>query len=125
MAICLDPSLYGEGCIPIPLVVPYLPLRLHSAWSCIVGRGLVFSIMPSRPDAILIGPEIPEKSVDIIADYHDLCGECPVWDPDAGVLYWTDSVALRFYRYDPRTGKHEIVKSGLEINGFRLNRSGG
>jgi sugar lactone lactonase YvrE len=81
--------------------------------------------MPSRPDAILIAPEIPEKSVDIIADYNDLCGECPVWDPDAGVLYWTDSVGLRFYRYDPRTGKHEIVKSGLEINGFRLNRSGG
>lgn len=61
----------------------------------------------------------------VIADYHDLCGECPIWDADAGILYWTDCVGRRFYRYDPRTGAHQIVKEGLEINGYRINRPGG
>lgn len=63
--------------------------------------------------------------MDIIADYHDLCGECPIWDHDTATLYWTDCVGLRFYRYQPGSGKHELLKSGLEVNGFRLNRPGG
>src|SRR5229473_2740839 len=63
--------------------------------------------------------------VDVIADYQDLCGECPIWDPECGMLYWTDCVGRRFYRYDPESNSHEILKDGLEINGYRLNRSGG
>jgi D-xylonolactonase len=60
----------------------------------------------------------------VIADYGDLCGECPVWDP-AGTLFWTDIAGCRFYRYQPSSGRHEIVHEGLQINGFRLNRPGG
>ena len=63
--------------------------------------------------------------IQVIADYQDLNGECPVWDPERGVLYWTDCAARRFYRYDPWSEDHELVKSGLEINGYRLNRPGG
>lgn len=63
--------------------------------------------------------------MEVIADYKDLCGECPVWDPSTGTLYWTDCVGRRFYRYVPQTGRHEIVKQDLEINGFRLNEGGG
>ncbi len=63
--------------------------------------------------------------MEVIADYQDLCGECPVWDPAAATLYWTDCVGRRFYRYFPQTGRHEIVKQDLEINGFRLNEGGG
>src|SRR5712692_9904398 len=37
----------------------------------------------------------------------------------------TDCSGCRFYRYDPRTGKHEVLKQGVEIMGYRLNRSGG
>ena len=63
--------------------------------------------------------------MEVIADYQDLCGECPVWDPVTGTLYWTDCVGRRFYRYCPQTGRPEIVKQDLEINGFRLNEGGG
>src|SRR5260370_42540270 len=63
--------------------------------------------------------------METIADYQDLCGECPIWDPATATLYWTDCVSQRFYRYRPETGTHEIVKQGLELNGFRLNEGGG
>ena len=61
----------------------------------------------------------------VIADYGDLCGEGPVWDPDTRTLYWTDCAGQKFYRYHQPSGKHELVKQNLEINGYALNRSGG
>ena len=63
--------------------------------------------------------------MEVIADYQDLCGECPVWDPETGTLYWTDNSGHRFYRYRPATGVHEVLDDKLEICGFRLNEGGG
>jgi sugar lactone lactonase YvrE len=65
------------------------------------------------------------NNLEIIANYNDLCGECPVWDGLQQQLFWTDCVGQRFYRYDWRTHKHEIVQQGVEINGFVLNEPGG
>lgn len=62
--------------------------------------------------------------MEIIADYRDVCGECPVWDPKSQSLYWTDCVGLRFYKYNSHTQKHSMLHSGFEINGFRLNNEG-
>lgn len=61
----------------------------------------------------------------VIADFGDLCGECPVWDSASRALYWTDCVGMRFYRYDDSTKTSVVLRTGLQINGFRLNRSGG
>jgi sugar lactone lactonase YvrE len=66
---------------------------------------------------------MPELSV--IADYNDRCGEGPIWDVRHNLLYWTDCLGLRLYRYDWPSKKHEIVKEGLEIKGFALNQDGG
>src|ERR1039458_6970136 len=63
--------------------------------------------------------------MEIIANYHDICGECPVWDSESQSLYWTDCVGLRFYNYNSRTRKHAMLHLGFEINGFRLNESTG
>jgi sugar lactone lactonase YvrE len=63
--------------------------------------------------------------LNVVADYQDLCGECPVWDARTEALYWTDCVGRRFYRFEPAARKHEILKQGLEINGYRLNRQQG
>jgi len=63
--------------------------------------------------------------LNIVADYQDLCGECPVWDAQTEALYWTDCVGQRFYRFEPASRKHEILKQGHEINGYRLNRQQG
>jgi sugar lactone lactonase YvrE len=65
------------------------------------------------------------SQVKVVADYGDLCGEDPVWDPDSGALYWTDIEGKRFFRYHPASNKHEIIKQGLEISGYALNRPGG
>jgi sugar lactone lactonase YvrE len=65
------------------------------------------------------------SEVSVVADYRDLCGECPVWDQDNGCLYWTDIDGRRFYRYDHAKGRHKVVKHGLEIAGYALNQPGG
>ncbi|HWB87195.1 MAG TPA: SMP-30/gluconolactonase/LRE family protein [Bryobacteraceae bacterium] len=55
----------------------------------------------------------------------DRCGECPVWDRSRQQLFWTDMVGRKFQSFDWATGKHEVVKDGIEIAGFRRNRPGG
>jgi sugar lactone lactonase YvrE len=65
------------------------------------------------------------KELSVIADYGDLCGEGPVWDPDTLTLFWTDCVGLKFYSYHEPSGEHRLLKQDLEINGYVLNRSGG
>lgn len=63
--------------------------------------------------------------VERIADFEDLCGECPIWDGESSTVYWTDCGGLRFYRYDTLHRRAEVLRAGVEVNGFRLNRSGG
>ncbi len=63
--------------------------------------------------------------VTVLADYGDLCGECPVWDPGEGVLEWADIVGQRFYRLHWASRRHEIVTGEIALSGFRRNRSGG
>lgn len=58
------------------------------------------------------------ESIDIIADYHDQCGESPLWDERSQTLFWTDITGRRFYRYLWREKRHEIVRAGLEVAGF-------
>lgn len=35
---------------------------------------------------------------------HARLGECPLWDPDDNVLYWTDIEGRTLHRYDPVSG---------------------
>lgn len=63
--------------------------------------------------------------ISILADFGDLCGECPVWDDRAACLFWTDIAGSRFYRYRPSVNRAEILWEGLPISGFRLNHPGG
>jgi len=61
----------------------------------------------------------------LIADYGDLCGECPVWDSSRGVLEWIDQTGKKFYRLNWASRQHDIVSRDVAMNGFRSNRSGG
>jgi sugar lactone lactonase YvrE len=61
---------------------------------------------------------------EVLANYNDQCGECPGWDPQRRVVYWTDLQGRRFYCYDPASGKSQILNARLEIKGFRLNKPG-
>jgi D-xylonolactonase len=63
--------------------------------------------------------------VKAIADYGNLCGECPVWDPESKVVRWVDNSDSKFYEYEPASGIHRLANEGVQINGFRPNRAGG
>lgn len=72
-----------------------------------------------------MGANMAMREIEIIADYGDLCGEAPLWDARAQTLYWSDCVGLKVYRYQPKTGRHEVVKRGVEANALALHESGG
>jgi sugar lactone lactonase YvrE len=61
----------------------------------------------------------------VVADFHDLCGEGPLWDQRRGLLFWTDITGKRFYRYDWHARKAEVLHAGWEISGFALNEPEG
>ncbi len=61
----------------------------------------------------------------VIADYGDLCGENPLWDPNSNTLYWTDAIGKRFYRCEWPGRRHELMHAGLEIYGAAMNEPGG
>ena len=60
-----------------------------------------------------------------IADYNDLCGENPLWDPTGQRLFWTDMTGRRFYSYDWKTRQSAILKQDLEICGAAFNEPEG
>ncbi len=60
----------------------------------------------------------------VLVNAGDLCGECPVWLPEVGALYWTDCVGLKFHRLDWATRVHEVLAEKVEIYGFRKNQPG-
>jgi sugar lactone lactonase YvrE len=67
----------------------------------------------------------PMPDVTVVADYENLCGECPVWNPEEGSLEWTDCVGNKFFRLNWPSRQHSLVKQDLTIYGFRRNRQGG
>jgi sugar lactone lactonase YvrE len=63
--------------------------------------------------------------VQIAADTADLCGENPIWNETTGCVYWTDQSGLRFHRFNPTSCEYRLLRSTLQINGFRFNQAGG
>lgn len=56
---------------------------------------------------------------------HCQLGEGPVWDPEAHVLYFTDVVGQRLWRYDPATGEETNWGVQAPLGSIALCRSGG
>ena len=78
-----------------------------------------------QPEITVYRKESAVTEVRIVADYGDLCGECPLWSPETKDLFWVDCLGLRFYRLDWERGVHSLLKQGFEIKGFAFNRGGG
>lgn len=60
-----------------------------------------------------------------IADYHDLCGEGPLWDGTRNMLFWTDLAGRRFYCYEWIEKRSTVLRVGFEICGFAFNEPTG
>jgi sugar lactone lactonase YvrE len=64
------------------------------------------------------------SELEIIAEYGDLCGEGPVWDPDCRALYWVDAGSAKLYRYDWDSRTHALILQ-RRVHSYRPNRAGG
>lgn len=60
-----------------------------------------------------------------LADYGDLCGECPLWRPEEQTLYWTDAAGKKIYACTWPERRPRVFLDGLEISGIALRRSSG
>jgi sugar lactone lactonase YvrE len=58
--------------------------------------------------------------IEVVADVPCAIGECPLWHPGEGKLYWTDIPAGKLYRYDPVSGTHEVAFQGPVVGGMTL-----
>ncbi len=65
------------------------------------------------------------NTVEAIADYGDLCGECPTWSPRDQVLYWSDISGHKLYRCTWPSRTFELHHDGLEVSGIALHAAGG
>jgi sugar lactone lactonase YvrE len=65
------------------------------------------------------------QAIEIVANFGDLCGECPRWDDSSASLYWTDITGRRFFRLPWTERRPEMLSHGLEIASFAFLRSGG
>jgi sugar lactone lactonase YvrE len=62
---------------------------------------------------------------ELIADYHCVTGEGPLWHPDERRLYWLDIPPGKLFRFDPATGQHELCYQGDgAIGGFTIQEDG-
>lgn len=60
-----------------------------------------------------------------IANFHDACGEGPLWHARENALYWTDISNKRFYRYDCSTKQATVLSTEFEVCGFAFHQGGG
>jgi sugar lactone lactonase YvrE len=64
-------------------------------------------------------------SYKVISDYPYRCGECPMWDSEKQLFYWSDMLAGELFMYDPATDKVSKFAEGKNVSGFTLNKKGG
>jgi D-xylono/L-arabinono-1,4-lactonase len=62
--------------------------------------------------------------LELIADYQCQTGEGPLWHPFEKRIYWVDIPAGRLFRYDPASGRHEMVYEGDQIGGYTIQADG-
>ena len=63
-------------------------------------------------------------SPEVVADCRCRIGESPTWHDGEQRLYWVDIPAGRLFRFDPTTGKHDIVYEGAPIAGMTVQLDG-
>lgn len=65
------------------------------------------------------------SQADVALDAGAVCGESPVWDQEAGVLWWTDIPTRTVNRFDPATGSNQATAVADRVGCLALAGSGG
>lgn len=66
-----------------------------------------------------------ELHAELVLDAHATLGEGPVWDVDAGVLWWVDIEGRRIHRFDPTTRMNTSIETASMVGALALRRDGG
>ena len=65
------------------------------------------------------------SDVVVAANTEDVLGEVPVWDADAGCLWWTDVFRPAIHRFDGLSGKVESWTPPDKVQSYALREKGG
>jgi sugar lactone lactonase YvrE len=55
----------------------------------------------------------------------NILGECPIWSPEEGALYWVDILGRAVYRFAPGSGERRTWPVPEEIGAIGLREGGG
>jgi sugar lactone lactonase YvrE len=66
-----------------------------------------------------------ELTAELVLDAHATLGEGPVWDADAGVLWWVDIEDRRIHRFDPVTRDDTSIETASMVGALALRKGGG
>jgi sugar lactone lactonase YvrE len=70
-------------------------------------------------------PDGRAANADLLVDARSTLGEGPVWDDEAGCLWWVDILEGRVHRTDPATGRDETIEVGQYVGAIGLRKQGG
>ena len=60
-----------------------------------------------------------------VAEESAVVGEGPLWNPEEGLLIWTDIATGRMFSYDPSSDQNTQIHDGFNVGGFMQNENGG
>ena len=66
-----------------------------------------------------------ELEAELVLDAHAILGEGPVWDADAGVLWWVDIEGKQIHRFDPATRADASIPTPSMVGAVALRAGGG
>jgi sugar lactone lactonase YvrE len=66
-----------------------------------------------------------ELTAELVLDAHAALGEGPVWDADAGVLWWVDIEGKQIHRFDPATRANTSIPTPSHVGAIALRARGG
>jgi sugar lactone lactonase YvrE len=64
------------------------------------------------------------RSIEIVAQEQNRCGESPCWDAVAGRLLWVDNVSGDLFAHVPATGSTRQIAAGIPVNAVAVNHDG-
>ena len=62
---------------------------------------------------------------ELVLDARALIGECPLWDPRQGVLWWVDIPAGLVHQFEPDTGVDTAIEVGQDVGAVALRSDSG
>jgi sugar lactone lactonase YvrE len=64
-------------------------------------------------------------TAELVLDAHAVLGEGPVWDADAGVLWWVDIEGRQIHRFDPASRADTTLVTPNHVGAIALRARGG